>query len=97
MYKYVRYAEGQSITGGTYASPNGRWGLTIGIHQGTINSPESEGPCWDYDSFEDCQRELTTAITRYEGLGQHYYIWFAYAIAPDGTRHKLTEGAPFWS
>jgi hypothetical protein len=93
MHEYTRYEEGQSTLRQGSPSPNGKWGISIGIHQGTITSRDTDETSWEHDSFQACQDALTQAIAYLTPRG--CYIWFAEAIAPDGTRHKLTEGAPY--
>lgn len=71
------------------------WTLDIGCHQKSVTSRDSA----TFDSFppffkngeplqslEDCILCAKWHAVYWESSG--YYVWYAAAIAPDGTRHK---------
>ena len=69
------------------------WKLSIGCWNGTITSrdsdiktvkPNSNDPL---QSLEDCKECVVYWGNSWADIG--YRVWFAEAIAPDGTRHKL--------
>lgn len=76
-------------------SPNGKWGLLYGTHRGTVMSRDQDSPIYDCDSYEALMQELHKVAKDWAGRG--YFIWFAIAIAPDGTRHKMLHGAYYKS
>jgi hypothetical protein len=69
------------------------WLLNIGIHSGTMMSRDSgihtvkfDDPTATLESLADCIECAKAWEANYRSMG--YYIWFAFAIAPDGTRHN---------
>lgn len=75
-------------------SPNGLWGLHYGIHRGTLTSRDSTLPTWEYGSVDECRAALKRHMDDfYTGIG--CFIWFAYAIAPDGTKYRIARGADY--
>jgi hypothetical protein len=68
---------------------NNAWTLSHGIHRGTLTSRDStsEG---GFASKEACEARLQEREEYYNSIG--YVIWFANAIAPDGTKHQLRPG-----
>ena len=97
-HEYERFTEGQHAhkPEGAQPTPNGKWGFTYSIHTGTLMSRDSDGRVvYEYDSFAGCQDALTAAIAAEAQL--RHFIWHATAIAPDGTRHRLCEGAGYAS
>jgi hypothetical protein len=91
---YVFLDEGEKVAAEKLNNPSGQWGLKSGIHAGTANSADdAEPPEWGFQSFEECRKKLEELIPQYHAMG--YRLWFAYAIAPDGTRHQLTHEMPY--
>lgn len=71
------------------SEPPGPWRLHIGIHNGTLMSRDDG---W-YENIPDlatCKERVSSDEAWYKGIG--YVIWFAQAIAADGTEVKLHEG-----
>ena len=93
MERNHTYAEGEMILHGKLHNPTGRWGLFYGIHRGTLMSRDADGVDYRYASFAECKAALAEAAAHFARLG--YSIWFAQAVAPDGTQHKLVNGAPY--
>ena len=77
------------------------WRLSIGIHSGTMMSRDSRSHTVKFhdssaplESLEDCIECHQAWEANYRGMG--YYIWFASAIAPDGTQHSnLVRSVPY--
>jgi hypothetical protein len=70
-----------------------KWKFHIGIHRGTLTSRDSENPK-ELGSLEECQKAAQDALRDYTRLG--CYIWFCYAISPEGERITLIEGEPYY-
>ncbi|MFA6459300.1 MAG: hypothetical protein WCV79_02815 [Candidatus Paceibacterota bacterium] len=67
------------------------WKLHIGCHRGTIVSRDSD--VREHESLEACKGDVQKSEQFLAGLG--YSIWFAKAIGPDGTEHRLHQGTPY--
>jgi hypothetical protein len=91
---YRTYQEGECILHGKSQNNSGLWALFYGIHRGTLMSRDLGNADYQYTSFNECKDALVQAASHFSGLG--YWIWFAEAIAPDGTKHKLVDGAPYY-
>lgn len=66
--------------------PSETWSLMCGIHAGTFTSRDfSNVPA--LSSFVEAQTRLVELAHSYAKMG--YFIWYAYAVAPDGTQHRL--------
>lgn len=63
--------------------------LTLGIHNGTITSRDTEQPKY-FDTLEECKAEVTRAEMLYASMG--YFIWFANATNKQGNSFKLHPG-----
>jgi hypothetical protein len=91
---YRTYQEGECILHGKVENNSGKWSLFYGIHRGTLMSRDTYNAEFTYTSFNECVEVLALAAANLSKLG--YWIWFAEAIAPDGTKHKLVDGAPYY-
>jgi len=77
------------------------WRLNIGIHGGTRMSRDSGSHTVKFhdssaplESLEDCVECAKAWEANYRSMG--YYIWFANAIAPDGTQHnEIIRSVPY--
>ncbi len=66
------------------------WKLDVGMHKGTMMSRDTiivdcDDEYKPLETFDDCLRVAKEHQARYAGFGA--YLWYAHAIAPDGTRH----------
>lgn len=90
QYPYVFYMEGACVVPGlNIKSPDGTWGIRYGTHDGTLMSRDVPEMRWGMGSFEDCLNLVRESISS----DSRYYIWFALALAPDGTVHRIIDGA----
>jgi hypothetical protein len=71
---------------------NGTWKLDYGIHRGTMISRDCE-VIPGLDGEQGCRYALAQVERYVASIGS--YIWYAYAISPDGTRIKLCNGEPY--
>lgn len=67
------------------------WRIHIGCHQGTLTSRDSHTVTEKYgggnlESLQDCIDCAKAWESNYASMG--CFIWFAHAIAPDGTNHQ---------
>lgn len=69
------------------------WRLVIGYHEGTRMSRDMHSASTKYqqsssplESLEDCIVCARHWANYYRGMGG--YLWYANAIAPDGTKHE---------
>lgn len=77
------------------------WRIAIGIHQGTMMSRDFHSVSTKFDdssaplqSLADCIECAQAWRENYRKLG--YFIWYAHAIAPDGTKHPgIIPGTPY--
>jgi hypothetical protein len=65
--------------------------LHQGCHRGTITSRDSSSS--EHDTYEQAYQAYLDARDFYRSIG--YQIWFAYIVAPDGTKTQL-ESNPYW-
>lgn len=94
-YPYTWYKEGEKTSNGV-PSPNGKWGLQFGTHRGNMMSREDDGTiAWEYDSYESCIEAMRKNIADLAISGE--FIWYAYALSPQGVRHMLLDGAYYVS
>lgn len=70
---------------------SGKWGLWYGIHRGTTNSRE-ESCYFHYDSYAACLAALIVVTNTHASNG--YFLWFALAVEPNGTKHGLVASCP---
>lgn len=68
------------------------WLVSYGCHRKTITSRGTAQK--EFSSLDECQRFIKDTEEFYRSIG--YYLWFAYAIAPDGSRIKLAEETPYY-
>ncbi len=89
-YPYTFYLEGESVIPSlNIKSPDGTWGIRYGIHDGTLMSRDVPKMRWGLSSFSDCLNLVRESIA----IDSRHYFWFAQALAPDGTVHKIIDGA----
>lgn len=69
----------------------GKWNLNIGCHKGTLESRDSNNS--EHDSLEECKEEVGRKEKDWSKMG--YYVWYAFAIGPDGKRVELHSGTPY--
>jgi hypothetical protein len=69
-----------------------KWKFHVGIHRGTMTSRDMEQPK-ELDSLYECTKAAHSALLGHASMG--CYIWFCYAISPEGERITLIEGAPY--
>ncbi len=70
--------------------PN-EWELHIGCHRGTLTSRDSE--VRKHPSLDVCRADVQSAEKFYKSIG--YFVWFAYAVGPEGQKVKLHEGTSY--
>lgn len=88
-YTYQRYERGECIL--NPASNHNLYRLWFGTHNGTLMSRD-EAVSY-HDTYEEAENALMHKAHHFAALGG--YIWHASIVEPDGTRHKLVEGAPY--
>lgn len=72
---------------------SGKWKLSIGCHKGTLMSRDSDQV--ELDSLEACEEYVKESEKFWQQIG--YFVWFANAFAPDGTKHQLHPGTSYRS
>lgn len=88
-YPYQWSAEGAVTWPAQTAPAHQGWAASIGVHQGDLMS---RGDCDLMDGLADFA--ACADVARYwTNLG--YFLWYANAIAPDGTVHQIAVGAPY--
>jgi hypothetical protein len=91
-YTYRLYEEGEYTSEGQ-TNTTGKYGLWFGIHRGTLMSRDEDGATFRYDTYQEAVEAFQRNAHHFAQFG--YYIWHASIIAPDGTRHRLVDGAPY--
>lgn len=69
-----------------------KWTLHIGCHRKTLMSRDSD--VREHDSLEDCRSDVKNSEECWARMG--YYVWFAYAVGPNGEKVKLHEDTPYY-
>jgi hypothetical protein len=70
-----------------------KWQLHSGCHRGTLTSRDSR--VVECSSLEECRNKIAGGEEFYRSIG--YYMWFAYAVGPDGQKTTLHPGTPYVS
>lgn len=87
-YPYHWQAEGAVTWPPQAAVQHQGWAASIGVHEGDLMSQEGCGLMDGLADFAAC-----AGVAKYwTNLG--YFLWYANAIAPDGTVHQIATGAP---
>ena len=72
----------------------GPWRIFFDIHDGTLMSRDQDMPGEKtYTTWDEVKAAMQKEIDHFRTLG--YAIWFAQAIGPDGTTHKILHGAHY--
>ncbi len=69
-----------------------KWYLHLGCHRGTVMSRDSE--VTELNSLDECREMVARMHITWAKCG--YYIWFAYAMSPQGQRTELHKGVPYF-